>query len=87
MLVINTYNRLIRQRTPHVIRQVSFTACIEPEQPLTGVEWHGYLSVYPGVSAAMAGVYLIPAETAQLDPVNDKFKASLKEECTHLLLT
>ena len=32
-----------------------------------------YLSVYPGVSAAMAGVYFIPAKTAQLDPEKDKY--------------
>lgn len=47
---------------------------------------NGYLSVYPGVSAAMAGVYFIPAETAQLDPENDKYKASLKENSATLLL-
>lgn len=43
------------------------------------VRFENYLSVYPGVSAAMAGVYFIPAETAQLDPENEKYKASLKE--------
>merc|ERR1719300_273253 len=32
-----------------------------------GVQELEHLSVYPGVSAAMAGVYFIPAETAQLD--------------------
>lgn len=31
-----------------------------------------YLPVYPGVPAAMAGVYFVPAETAQLDPENEK---------------
>lgn len=31
-----------------------------------------YLSVYPSVPAAMAGVYFIPTETAQLNPVKDK---------------
>lgn len=50
-----------------------------------GVGWSGYLSVYPGVSAAMAGVNFIPAETAQLDPENDKYKASHKEKGIHLL--
>ena len=46
----------------------------------------GYLSVYPGVSAAMAGVNFIPAETAQLDPENDKYKASLIENTADLLM-
>lgn len=31
-----------------------------------------YLSVYPSVPAAMAGVYFIPTETAQLNPGKDK---------------
>ena len=50
------------------------------------VEWLTYLSIYPGVSAAMAGIYFIPAETAQLDPENKKYKASLKEKGTPYVL-
>lgn len=34
--------------------------------------WNSYLAVYPSVSAAMARVYFIPTETAQLDPENNK---------------
>lgn len=44
--------------------------------------WNCYLSVYPGVSAAMAGVYFIPAKTAQLDPVTNKYNTSPIEEWT-----
>lgn len=49
--------------------------CKQRQYRPTGVGLSGYLSVYPGVSAAMTGVYFIPTETAQLDPEKDKYKA------------
>lgn len=72
------------QNTQPVI--LYFTSYIQTKQLETGVGQDGYLSVYPGVSAAMAGVYFIPAETAQLDPENNKYKTSLRENVTYVFI-